>query len=479
MEIKGLQKNILPEPPKSIFKLLGPSFILLGLGLGTGELILWPYLVSNWGFGIIWGAVLGITFQFFLNMEIERYALANGESVFVGFARLYKKIPIWFILSTIIAFSWPGFSAASAAVLKPFGLTNTPLVAVGMLFLAGTILTLGPVLYKTLETYQKILIFFGIPLILYVVLSIVDLDAVIALFKGIIGIHIGSQCKDGVACGPGSYNFIPMGLPLMSFLAAFAYSGAGGNLNLAQSFYIKEKGYGMGKSSGRITSLITGKTEDIQLEGSTFEANKSQIETFKKWWKMVNIEHFIVFWFLGLSTIFMLVLLAYVTSYGKPNNAEGINFVYNQAQAISSMVGSTFGALILIITSLMLFSTQLSVIDACGRIVTENIVLLMPNIRNKGKQIPKIYYTVIWSFILFGSGVLLLATSEPKSLIVLGAVLNAFCMFVFSGILIKLNTKLLIKEIRPSLIRKIVVYTAFTFFGLFSALVVYNQFFGA
>ena len=160
MEIKTLRKNILPEPPKSILKLLGPSFILLGLGLGTGELILWPYLVSNLGFGIIWGAVLGITFQFFLNMEIERYALANGESIFVGFARLYKKIPIWFILSTIIAFSWPGFSAAAAAVLKPFGLTNTPLVAVGMLFLAGTILTLGPVLYKTLETYQKILIFF-------------------------------------------------------------------------------------------------------------------------------------------------------------------------------------------------------------------------------------------------------------------------------------------------------------------------------
>ena len=37
--------------PKAIsfYKILGPSIILLGLGLGSGEVILWPYLVSNYG----------------------------------------------------------------------------------------------------------------------------------------------------------------------------------------------------------------------------------------------------------------------------------------------------------------------------------------------------------------------------------------------------------------------------------------------
>lgn len=86
MDLRPLKKNILPEPPKTIAKMIGPSIILVGLGLGTGELILWPYLTSNWGLGIIWGAALGITIQYFLNMEIERYSLANGESIFVGFA---------------------------------------------------------------------------------------------------------------------------------------------------------------------------------------------------------------------------------------------------------------------------------------------------------------------------------------------------------------------------------------------------------
>jgi len=88
----------MPEAP-AFRKLLGPSFILLGLGLGSGELVLWPYLTSNFGMGIIWAAVLGVAMQFFMNMEIERYTLARGESIFVGFARLWRVFPFWFILS--------------------------------------------------------------------------------------------------------------------------------------------------------------------------------------------------------------------------------------------------------------------------------------------------------------------------------------------------------------------------------------------
>ena len=99
--IPNLNKD-LPHPPP-LRKMIGPSFILLGLGLGSGELILWPYLSANYGLGIIWGAVIGITLQFFLNMEIERYTLATGESVFVGLSRIFKKFaPLWFMLTTFI-----------------------------------------------------------------------------------------------------------------------------------------------------------------------------------------------------------------------------------------------------------------------------------------------------------------------------------------------------------------------------------------
>ena len=68
-----MAKN-LPKVPK-LGKIIGPSFILLGLALGSGELIMWPYLTSQYGLGILWGAVLGISIQFLLNTEIMRYSL--------------------------------------------------------------------------------------------------------------------------------------------------------------------------------------------------------------------------------------------------------------------------------------------------------------------------------------------------------------------------------------------------------------------
>ena len=70
MKIDKVGKDILPTPPK-FSKMVGPSFIMLGMGLGSGELIMWPYMAANYGLGIIWAAVIGITFQFFINMEIK------------------------------------------------------------------------------------------------------------------------------------------------------------------------------------------------------------------------------------------------------------------------------------------------------------------------------------------------------------------------------------------------------------------------
>src|SRR3972149_8104679 len=149
--LKPYKTATLPDPP-SFLKLVGPSFIILGLGLGSGEIILWPYLASNYGLGIIWGAVIGITFQFFMNMEIERYALINGESIFVGFARKLKWLPFWFILSSFVPWIWPGIAASSAKLFGAIiGYENTGVLTIILLVLIGLILSLGPILYKTVE----------------------------------------------------------------------------------------------------------------------------------------------------------------------------------------------------------------------------------------------------------------------------------------------------------------------------------------
>ena len=431
----------MPAPPR-FRDLIGPSFILLGLGLGSGEVILWPYLASNYGLGIIWGAILGLTFQFFMNMEIERYALTRGESIFVGFARRLKWAPVWFIFSTLAGFVWPGIIAASAKLVGTiFGIADTHFIAIGMLILIGGILTLGPILYKTMERFTMVLIGIGVPALFLFVLYFARPGDWQALFSGIV-----------------NFGYLPAGIPIASFLAAFAFSGAGGNLNLAQSYYIKEKGYGMGKFGGRITSILTGKAEEISLTGTKFEMNGENISRFKKWWRLINREHFIVFWLTGAVSICLLALLAFSTTYGK-GLSSGISFVIEEALVIGT-------PLFLVLTGLMLFSTQMTVMDATSRIMSENLLILKES-KWSPKTLPKIYYSFLWAQILLGIIIFLAGLTEPLALLVLAAVINAAAMFVHIGATILLNKLTLEKPIAPGWGRVGIMAAAFAFFGYF------------
>ncbi len=463
MPINPLKINVLPDP-LPIRKLIGPSFIILGLGLGSGELILWPYLSANYGMGIIWGALLGITFQFFMNMEIERYALAHGESIFVGFARKLRFLPLWFIISTFVPWIWPGIIASSAKLLGSLlGIAETKYLAIGLLLLIGTILTLGPVLYKTVETLQKTLISIGVPSIFILAIILADKADWQALFKGAVGIGEG-------------FMFLPAGISISSFLATLAYAGAGGNLNLAQSIYVREKGYGMGKYTGRITSLLTGKKEDINLYGSTFETTPENVGKFKIWWKNINIEHFILFWATGTVTILLLALLAYSTTHGMTGIAEGLNFVLLEGKVIGQTLFPAVGAFFILVAGLTLFGTQLTVFDATSRILSENL-LLASNGKLKEQKIPAVYYTVLWAQIFSGIAIFLFGLTEPLQLLTTAAILNAFAMFIHTGLTLWTNMTLLDKALRPSIFRFSAMIAAFLFYGGFSLFVLIDKLF--
>ncbi|HLD51653.1 hypothetical protein A3K34_03765 [candidate division WWE3 bacterium RIFOXYC1_FULL_40_10] len=460
MSLSPLKTNILPKPP-TLRKLIGPSFVILGLGLGSGELILWPYMASKYGMGIIWGAVIGITFQFFMNMEIERYALARGESVFMGFARKLKWLPFWFLISTFIPWIWPGIIASSAKLLGSlFGLESTQFLAIGLLVFIGLILSLGPVLYKTVEGIQKVIIGLGVPAILVLAIYLASSADWLAAVKGVIGQGDG-------------YWLLPVGVPLATFLGALAYAGAGGNLNLAQSYYVNNKGYGMGKYSGQITSLLTGKSQEISLSGTKFEPTLENVLTFKDWWKKVNIEHFIIFWLTGAITMVLLSLLAYSTVYETSGSASDINFVLTEGALIGQKIFPIIGTIFVLTAAVMLMATQMTVFDATSRILSENLILAS-NGRIAEKSIPKIYYSMLWVQIFAGILIFLLGFTQPLQLVITAAVLNAFAMFVHVGLTLWMNLTALDKQLRPNIFRITMMLSAFIFYGGFCAYVIFD-----
>lgn len=459
-------KKVFP-PSLSIKKIIGPSFVILALGLGSGEVILWPYLVSNYGLGIAWGALLGITFQFFINMEIERYALVKGESVFVGIAKIFPKSVYWFIISTFIGFGLPGIIAASAKVLgSVLGIDDFKWLAVLMLVIIGLFLSGGKTVYETMEKITKTIILVGVPFIFILALFLSSKTDWSALVSGMIGRGDG-------------FWFLPTGISLATFFAAFAYSGAGGNLNLTQSIYIKEKGYGMGKYAQKIVGLFRGHDNVIQkikLGGEEFEMNEKNVSSFKAWWRTINLEHFIIFLCIGALAMLLLMLLSFTTAFGVSGNGEGINFVINEGAVIGQKLAPVVGIIFLLVVSIMLFQTQLGILDSTSRIMAESLAIAKLRKVTDGKiNLSKLYYGFLWVQIAFGIILFLLNIYEPKTLIVLGAVINAFAMFVHIGLVAWLNHKSLAPVFRPRLFRKIIIGIIFAFFGVFSTIVLLDK----
>ncbi len=445
-------KKNLPKPP-SLARTIGPSFILLGLALGSGELILWPYLTANYGLGLLWGALLGISFQYTLNTETMRYTLAWGESVFVGMRKLSILIPIWFIFSTFIPWSFPGFSSAASQILtKVFPFIGEGFAALFLLFLTGLILTGGKTLYNTMEYLQKTIILLGLPFMLLITVLLTNsLDWQEAAW-GLLGKGSG-------------WWFFPSGVSFTAFLGAFAYAGAGGNLNLAQSYYIKEKGFGMGKFASKISSLLSKEgSQRVKIEGATFKATSTNKKLWQAWWRLVNLEHFIVFGILGFVTIITLAVLSKSLVFGQAVES-GLSFIYAEHAVIVSSLGNAFGLFFLLTAAMMLFSTQVGVLESSSRIISENILLLF---YKKGRKfnLSLAFYLALWGQIGLGALIYLSGVQEPRFLLTLSAVLNAAAMMVAFPLIYLLNSRKLGKQFQAGMIRRLLMLAAFVFFLL-------------
>ena len=138
--------------------------IAAGIGLASGESILWPYITSQVGLVFLWAAVVGVVTQFFINMEIERYTLATGETALTGFSRYWRHWGLFFAVLTFLANAWPGWVTSSATMVTfIFGGGSVKLLAVHGLAAIAIALTMAPVVYTMVERIE----FFKVGIILF------------------------------------------------------------------------------------------------------------------------------------------------------------------------------------------------------------------------------------------------------------------------------------------------------------------------
>lgn len=459
-----LQEKELPKP-FHWSKALGVGVVVMGLAIGTGELIMWPHIVTKYGIQLLWFALIGITAQYFINQEIGRHALATGESFFTSSSRLFAPFAFFWLFSGILMYIWPGWASSIGTMLKElmgFGsYQNWALVA---LFLVLLLTFSGSVAYRVLEGSLKVTVpaFF----ILLVVISFYNL----------------SFSDFAIVFDSLTHFTFPENIDVNTLLSAVVFAGAGGLLNPCISLWYRDKQVGMGAYVGRITNPVTGKPEAVSTDGYTFKTTKENLKRWKGWMRFVRIDQGIIFTGLGFVTLFLLSLNAYVVLKPKGIIPQGTDLAIVQAHIFSDQWGVFGSTLFLVMASLMLFSVMWTVIDALTRIISDIVYI---NARTgpyqrvfrtfKNWNIGKLYYVCITAICIIGA--VLLPMKQPLTLLMISAVLGGLTMAIYTPILIYLNNVKLPKEIRPSAFTNTMMVCISVFFLYFAIKVIQQQFF--
>lgn len=451
-----LEHRELPLAPKSV-SALGVGVVVMGLAIGTGELILWPHLITKHGLSLFWMALVGITFQYFINQEVARHALATGESFFTSSSRLFKWLaPFWFV-SAILLYIWPGWSSALGTILAElFGFGSYVSWAILCLVLVLIMTLSGKVAYTILERSLKFTVPTFFALLVFSSFNILSFENIKEAFYGLL-----------------NFGYIPKDIDIPTLMGAVVFAGAGGLLNTCVSLWYRDKQFGMGKYAGRITNPISGKVESVSVSGFNFTLDTKNLSEWKKWMNFVRVDQGLIFWFLGLMTLVLLSLNAFVVLTPKGVVPEGINVAIVQAHIFAEGWGSLGYNSFLIMAFLMLFSVMWTIVDAFTRIITD---ILYVN-SNSGpfksylrwlKDVPEsyLYYALVVLILSFNA--VLMTFDQPLALLTISAVLGGVAMAVYVPILVFLNNFRLPRELRPGIITNVAMILASIFYISFS-----------
>ncbi len=441
---------------------VGVGIIVMGMAMGTGELILWPHLVTKFGLGILWLALVGLGLQYFINQEIARHTAATGESFFTASARLFGFLPPFWILAAVLLYIWPGWASVLGTILAQlFGLGSHIVWGWVSLALVLAVTFLGNTAYHVLERALKVIV--PLFLLLLLIVSYHNLDFTI-LKSALLGLT--------------NIGYIPEGADMNILLGAIVFAGAGGVLNLCISLWYRDKGLGMAHYAGRIVNPVTGKPEAVSVTGYRFNITEDSLSRWRGWMHYIFIDQGLIFFTLGVLSLVLLSVNAYVVLTPLGIVPEGTRVAIAQSEIFAQEWGVIGEKLYLVMAYLMLFSVMWTIIDALTRIISD---IVHTNTRVgpfaghfhwlENISVHHLYYGLI--VLVVSIQAILLPFNQPLSYLVLSSSLGGITMALYTPILLYMNKRTLPRELRPGIISTIALITAtifYTFFGIHSIL---------
>ncbi|MEU4403730.1 Nramp family divalent metal transporter [Streptosporangium sp. NPDC023963] len=440
----------LPDAPPSIH-ILGPTVFLVALGVGMGESYMWPRLVLLFGPEIRWLFLIGVTLQAVVMLEMARYAMATGESIFFGAARVFKPLMWFFFVVAILVYIWPGHLSAGAAAFEQ--ITGIPWVitAVAGLILVGVVFSLAKVIYNLLENVLSILI--G---------TLVVGTAVVAAMVGTWG--------DVVSTVTGMFAFGYLPEQAMSpawfpvIVGAIAFAGPSGMQQMWYTLHLRDSGAGMGAHIPAVRGLRhAGEEEAMPSRGFMFDTNNpEEMRKWKGWRRWVTFDALLLFWGITMLVTISFTVIAQAATRNTPNvrtvieSGEREAALYAMADSFASAGSSVLGVVFLGFIALIGLNATLGLFDSFSRGQADMSFHFVRGAKKFGMS--RLYAGFLWGVIAFGILILLFGPADgPSGILDTLAFLSTFAMGAYCVTLLLVNNRMLPKPIRPKIWTNLII----------------------
>jgi hypothetical protein len=421
-----------PKPNLSLLQLIGPSIVLIALSISGGELLLWPELISKYGFFIMWLIPITLLLQYYVNLEIERYTIVTSKTALNGIIDFYKPLKFVFVIAIIISLAWPAWITTSGFILSNLiGSTSySPYISI-ILLICTLFIWNNKTSYLLIEKSSKIAIGTIFLLSLIVVLNLI--------FFGDIGLYFERV------------NFFVNPNDSFAYASALAFGGVVGVLNLIQSNWVKTRKYG-------INQLNSNEIEKVSLNSLESQAN------YKKWWKLITLEHFFIYYIGNIFGFIIIGLVALITLFD--SNVKSANILIYQVEYINNIL-NPLGYLWAFAVIIIFLMAQITILEAAGGLTKDTLK------SQKSQNYFSRVFGVIGIAILL-IGLVLNNFSQPAFLLQLSALFSAATMVIYPPLLLIINNKF--NEIqRPKLINKIMVSSCSIFYLIVLIVSVYYE----
>lgn len=421
-----------------VWAAMGPGVIWASLAQGSGELIWWPYLTAKYGAAFLGILLPACLMQYWVNQEIIRYTATTGETFFTGLLRLNKWYALLLWVMLVITYLWFGGYAAGGATAL-FDLTKFPTgwaPREGTLFWAYVLMAIfliglvfSRVVYELIEKFM----------------TVVVIVTIVGLVISVLNPTVLGTAGSFFAAYLNPFAIFVNGMPAKwdpkdadTLLTGIAFAGMGGFFNVMYSYWIRDKGHGMSKYAGRVTSPITGKAESIPATGFAFEDTPENKKNYLAWIKYLRIDNAIA---IGVNalTVMMMCWLAWAILLPKGQYPTGWTIAVTQAQFFEQAMGAIGRIIFLLVAAAFLSDSWLGIVDAVSRMHSDFV-------RNFFPWAQKLSFRS-WYYIFVAILTIISATTvqmaQPGELLLLGGVLNFIAMAIYMPGLIYLNYKVI------------------------------------